>query len=394
MAGRARGPAACLLAVAAAAACLLAVASRSAAQPGGVPLGPRLVEERVLIRGVGRGVVSGESTFALATTVLRPDGPGPYGVVILNHGSSALASERARAPRPRFPGVAAVFARRGFVVVMPQRRGYGETGGWFAEDYGTCQRPNYRSAGEAAAEDLIAAYQYARALPAVDPSRIVLAGQSGGGYASVYVVGTRTLPGVVAALNFAGGRGGNPRRQGAPCDVAQLTKIFGDLGAKAAVPVLFHYAQNDRMFGPETSKAFFDAFSAAGGKGEYVLQPALGTDGHALFTAPAGVRYWLPAVERFFATLDLPFERLDAGDPAKQRLLAVEQVPHARSDACRGLYKAFLEADGPRAFAIAANGRCGFAAGQDAPRRAVGGCAGDAGAACALYAVDEQVVWK
>ena len=37
-----------------------------------------------------------------------------------------------------------MFARRGYVVVLPLRRGFGATGGEFAEDPGTCANPDYR----------------------------------------------------------------------------------------------------------------------------------------------------------------------------------------------------------------------------------------------------------
>jgi hypothetical protein len=40
-----------------------------------------------------------------------------------------------------------VFARNGYVVVMPLRRGFGATGGEYAEDPGTCANPDYRKGG-------------------------------------------------------------------------------------------------------------------------------------------------------------------------------------------------------------------------------------------------------
>jgi hypothetical protein len=49
--------------------------------------GPRLVQEDVRIPA-GR--------YSLAATILRPQGEGPYGAIILNHGTPGSASGRAR----------------------------------------------------------------------------------------------------------------------------------------------------------------------------------------------------------------------------------------------------------------------------------------------------------
>ena len=105
---------------------------------------------------------------------------------------------------------ASVFARRGYVVVMPLRRGFGATGGEFAEDPGTCANPDYRKGEQAAADDVMVAYDFTRTLPYVDAKRMILAGQSAGGIVSMVTAGTRNPEGLVAVLSFAAGRGGNP----------------------------------------------------------------------------------------------------------------------------------------------------------------------------------------
>src|SRR5438093_9447534 len=100
--------------------------------------GPRLIEEKVRIPAPGG--------YAIAATILRPDAPGPFGTVVLNHGVSASARERARESSDLLINSAAVFARRGYVVVMPLRRGFGATGGEMAEDPGSCSNPDYKGA--------------------------------------------------------------------------------------------------------------------------------------------------------------------------------------------------------------------------------------------------------
>lgn len=347
--------------------------------------GPKLIQEEVRIPVQGGG-------YSVAATILRPDGAGPFGAVVLNHGVPGSARERMReSPAVDFNAAAPVFARRGYVVIMPLRRGFGVTGGPFAEDAGPCRDPDYMRAEAEASQDVMAAYDYARSLPYVDGNRMILAGQSAGGVVSIFAAGTRAPKGLMAVLAFAAGRGGNPDlRPGTPCAVEPVAKVFETIGAKVSVPVLLHYAENDKYFGPETTRLWYDRFTAAGAKADYVMQPAFGRDGHYLFGDIVGVRYWLPAVERFLAKHAVPFERLDS--PA-QPLLA--KLPHVQSDACKSLYRVFLESPEPRAYAVSANGRCGFAGAMtDATSVALSECRSVSGQACALYAVDSEVVWK
>src|SRR5207247_1171888 len=82
-------------------------------------------------------------------------------------------------------------------------------GGEFAEYTGSCSHPDYLGGEQAAAEDVMAAYEYARALPYVDPHRMILAGHSAGGMVALFTAGVRQPEGLVAVLAFAAGRGGN-----------------------------------------------------------------------------------------------------------------------------------------------------------------------------------------
>lgn len=349
--------------------------------------GPRLIEEKVRIPASG---------YSIAATILRPEGQGPYGAVILNHGVAASARERARESSDLLINSAAVFARRGYVVVLPLRRGFGATGGEMAEDPGSCADPDYFHAEANAAADVMAAYSYTRALPYVDGSHMILAGQSAGGMVSLFTAGTRNPPGLVAVLSFAGGRGGDPDlTPGVPCAVDAVGRVFEEAGKTLHVPVLFNYAENDLYFSPKVTRGWVERFNSHGAHAEYVLQPPFGKDGHYLFADTLGVRFWLPTVESFLSRHGVAFARLDATDPEQQPLLALDRVPNIRSDACRGLYRAFLEAPGPRAYAVSADGRCGFAAGlQDARDVAIQQCGRVAKGGCSLYAVDGEVVWK
>src|SRR5437868_8699688 len=364
------------------------VATMARAQDDHSYYGPRLIEEKVRI-----ATPNGRS---LAATILRPDAQGPFGVVVLNHGVSASARERARESSDLLINSAAVFARRGYVVVLPLRRGFGDTGGDMAEDPGSCSNPDYKGAEKNAADDVMAAYNYTRALPYVDGNRMILAGQSAGGMVAVFTAGSRNPPGLVAVLAFAAGRGGDPDiNPGAPCAIEPVARVFDMLSKNILVPALFNYSENDLFFSPKVSRGWFDRFNAYGAGGEYALQPAFGKDGHYLFGDTLGVRYWLPTVESFLARHGVAFTRLDSTDPERAPLLALDRVPNIKSDSCKGLYRAFLESPGPRAYAVSADGRCGFAGGlQDAKGVAMRQCGNVAKDGCKLYAVDDAVIWK
>src|SRR5437660_4180811 len=291
--------------------------------------GPRLVEEKVRIPTPnGR---------AIAPTILRPDAQGPFGAVVLNHGVSASARERSRESSDLLINAAAVFARRGYVVVMPLRRGFGATGGEMAEDPGSCSNPDYRTAESNAADDVMAAYDYARTLPYVDGNRMILAGQSAGGMVALFTAGTRTPPGLQAVLAFAAGRGGDPEiNPGVPCAIEPVARVFDMIGKSIRVPVLMSYSQNDLFFRPKVARQWYDRLNASWGDAEYALQPAFGKDGHYLFGDTLGVRYWLPTLESFLSKHAIAFTPLDATDPDRSPLPALDRVPNLKGHAVKG----------------------------------------------------------
>jgi dienelactone hydrolase len=249
-------------------------------------------------------VQSGRTTLAI--TILRPRGSGPFGAVILNHGAPLSEEERSRESPAMLVHTAAAFAQRGYAVLMPVRRGFGATGGEFAEDPGMCSDADFRRGEAAAAADVLAAYAFARKLPYVDAERIILAGQSAGGVAALYAA-SQSPPGLQAVLAFSAGRGADPAHPGVPCAAERLAEVFEEIGRSLRAPALVYYAQNDLYFGPQTSQAWFARLKAGGAAVEYVLQPPYGSNGHYVFTDAGGAESWLPAVERFFVRHRIPF---------------------------------------------------------------------------------------
>jgi dienelactone hydrolase len=247
----------------------------------------------------------------IVVTSFRPRGSGPFPWIVHSHGSAGTVAENRAIGRNRSLGLARQWVQRGYAVVVPVRRGYGASGGKFGDSYGGCSGPaDFRRAGEGAALDLLATVEWAKAQPDLDAKRWLLAGQSAGGFASIYTASKRPA-GLAAVLAFAPGRGGRPdTHPGEGCASDRMAELFAAIAPQIAVPVLWFYAENDEYFGPRVAKLWFESFRAAGGRGELVVVPPFPERrGHGVFSSPAGVPIWTAAVAAFFKSqgLGLPF---------------------------------------------------------------------------------------
>jgi dienelactone hydrolase len=336
----------------------------------------------------------GRQTRDLYLTVFRPKGKGPFPLVVINHGRSSNRDQRASPRYQRFESASRYFLRKGFVVLVPTRVGYGATGQDFdPEDSGPNTRKDYRLLLDAATTQVLAAIEYGRGLPEVDPGRIVLVGQSVGGFTTV-ATAARNPPGVVAVINFAGGAGGDPdQHPGVPAAAGQLEDLFAEMGKQVRVPMLWVYTENDRFFDAAHSRAWAKAYSGAGGQLDFRLLPPFQENGHRLFEH--GCDIWMPLVEEYLDRAGFREPGL-VRRPPPTRFAAVGEVdklPRAGSTGREGYLK-FLQSAVPRAFALSGDGHWGFANGDDAPSRALAHCQRNSPAAtCRLYAVDSEVVW-
>jgi invasion protein IalB len=238
--------------------------------------------------------------------VVKPVGDGPFPLVIMNHGISLDYQQRTMFPLVEYRAAALWFARRGYVVISPVRYGasslddkdQGIYGAVFAH-VGSCDNPNFRGPGLAIAtlNEWVIDYMSKRKM--VQPGKVVVVGQSGGGWGSI-ALASLNPPSVKAMITFAAGRGG--RVDGKPnnnCAPDKLVAATAEFGRTARVPMLWIYAENDSYFGPTLTKRMHDAFVEAGGNAEYHVFPAFGSDGHFFIDSPDAVPIWSPLVTQF-----------------------------------------------------------------------------------------------
>ncbi|MCG5073093.1 dienelactone hydrolase family protein [Paraburkholderia tagetis] len=340
--------------------------------------------------------VAGDPSVTLETTVYRPDGPGPFPMVVFNHGK--IQGDPRMQSRSDPMSFAREFVRRGYVVVAPNRRGFAGSGGSYQQD--GC---DVASNGLGQAADIATAVDYMAKQPYVDASHIVVAGTSHGGLATM-AYGTEAAHGVRALINFSGGL-----RQDA-CTGWQnnLTEAFGDYGAKARVASLWLYGDNDSVWTPDLVARMFAAFHTAqlgeaqpGALAKLIDFGSYKNDAHRLVGDRDGVQVWWPKVEAFLASQGMP--------TAVGYRVATQAAPHASGYASidsvgavpfldqsgRDGYRNFLKQYPSRAFAVSDSGAWSWAEGGDNPMAvAIANCQKHSSDPCRLYAVNSNVVWS
>ena len=271
------------------------------------PCAAKLVEEILDLPVSAKNLYGKAVSQSIKVTVFRDDEKDRAPFLVLSHGRPATTAEFAAMGRMRYAANASYFVGKGFAVLVPTRIGYGVSGGEDIEYAGNCAARSYPASFGAAAQQVVQVVEYARSLPYVDAAKGVVVGQSYGGATSI-ALAAEGLSGVIAAINFSGGGGGDPvGRPGSPCRPDLLEAVFSSYGQRARIPTLWLYSTNDKYFGEKYPKQWFDAFIRSGGQGEFVqlppLLPPLGEDGHATFVRnPAA---WRPAFEAFLTRVGL-----------------------------------------------------------------------------------------
>ncbi len=348
-----------------------------------LPGGP-LNEKLLTLRGDPRRPVTEE------VTLFTPSGPGPHPLAVMNHGADH-ASNGHRGERYRYTYSAYYFLSRGYAVALPMARGFAGSGG---EIVG--RGCDLEAVGLDNARDLRAVIGQLRQLPGIDPDRVVVAGQSFGGWTTL-ALGTMDVPGVRGLVAFM------PTLRASDCDKddAAMIRAADDFGASARLPSLWFFGDNDSLNPSATWRAMFRLYTGAGGRADLVPVGEFMQDSHQLLSYPESLPIWTTRVDGFLARIGLPSaevhpEYMPVLFPKPSHFAEIENaaaVPFV-APAGRVAYEKFLSEKPPRVFAIAPDGS--FSATQggfDPLGRALKACA-KIGRVCEPYAVDSDVVWS
>jgi len=221
--------------------------------------------------------------------------PAPWKIVILNHGSPgpARGSYATNMLATKF------FLDRGYMVVLPTRRGFGVSGGQRADDWGNCNVHKHYQSGMAGADDVISSLNYFLAQDFTQKDGALLVGQSNGGFAVTAAAGNNPK-GVAGIINFSGGISNGQSH----CGAASVLDAYKRYGVTARLPTIFVYAENDTHFSPDYSKRMFEAYASTGANVKYVLLPPIGDgDGHVNMQKDIGVKAWTKPIDGFIASL-------------------------------------------------------------------------------------------
>jgi len=232
----------------------------------------------------------------LSTVTYKPVGDGPFPTLIFHHGSGGFAHSY----DPR--AIAQWFVERGWVVIAPSRRGRGGSEG--ADEEGdACSVANAVEGADRALGEIDAVTSALISQPFVDRSRIAVGGQSRGGVLSVAWSGKH--PEVRAVVNFVGGWKGSRT-----ClQAAAINRTLLNRGVTWRQPSLWLYGDGDVFYPLEDTKANFDAFLAAGGKGVWHdYKPPQMLNGHQIALAP---QLWSADMDAYLADRGLPSKRRD-----------------------------------------------------------------------------------
>lgn len=222
----------------------------------------------------------------------KPDGDGPFAAVIYNHGSR---NGRERAENP-YPYIGRMLTRAGYVVLVPERRGYGKSDGeiWWKEVGNDRSRVIARLQAET--DDVLASVDYLRSLPYVDTKRLAVMGWSFGGVVTMFATARGNT--FAAAVDQAGGAltwYGNDHMRSALITAA----------GKSTTPTLFMVAKNDRTIESVTTLA--EIFRKGDVPHKLIIyepftpsQPGRAAPGHTLFSSQ-GASLWESDVVEFLA---------------------------------------------------------------------------------------------
>ncbi len=279
-------------------------------------------------------------SISLETTIFKPNGDGPFPLVIINHGKSFGNSHFQNRYRPLSP--IRYFLERNYVVFVPMRQGFSKSGGNYSD--GSC---SMKANGLLQAEDIQPVIEYAHGLPYVDKVQTLVVGQSHGGWTTLAYGASKPDKSVKGLVNFAGGL----KNESCGGWQSDLYRTAEDFGKETKVPTIWFYGDNDSFFPRQTSDAIFEHYRVGNPKSQFVAYGTFGSDSHLLFTSNDGRAIWEPYLTKFLESIGMSSEAVNpqfrplprTAAPSKTQFAEigeVEKIPFL-TDSMRKAYSLF-----------------------------------------------------
>jgi len=238
----------------------------------------------------------------LRGVLARPAGDGKFPAYIHAHGSMTV-EQAARSPWTRLEAGSHLdlLSQHGYVVLLVARRGHRGSEGT-TQTY-TSRRttnafvtaPEVLEAAETEARDLVAAFEYVKALPYVDPGRIALGGHSMGGF--IAILAASREPRVRAVVSLAGGFTWKENDKDAGWPLVE--RAWREAAKRITVPILIMWSKNDYSLDPDTGRELQKAIEKEGHPVQFVLYPRFEDNGHYLFIRHGGHPLFTPDLFTF-----------------------------------------------------------------------------------------------
>ena len=176
--------------------------------------------------------------------IWKPEGKGPFPVMVYNHGSEAWPSDLQK--------LGPLYAKHGYVLFGPNRRGQGRSVA--CPLHGRSTDRQSQAHGDAAwgrlavklheteqLDDQLAGIAYVKTLPYVDPNRVAVTGVSFGGIQTM--LAAEHGSGIRVAVDFAG-------TAMTWADSPEIRERMLAAARNAKVPIYLIQAENDYNLGP------------------------------------------------------------------------------------------------------------------------------------------------
>jgi dienelactone hydrolase len=343
--------------------------------------------------------------LALVMTLFKPNGAGPFPLLVMNHSLNGVANNNADGaatePPARYYWLAREFVARGYIVALPMRQGKGGSAG--VHRWPTAPNCDIGDDGLLHAKDVAAAMQHLIKRSDVDASQIVLAGASHGALISTALLASH--PDLSAKIKANIGFSGGVFHVSNLCkwSTERLTSAYAKYGKQVTLPSLWLYNPYDELFTPALIAKVRLAYTDAGAK--VIFADVLPSEkqelgGHNFMIWRSSVSNWWLQAYAYLQQQGAPLAYRYVVSPAYDdkpsgyaRIDDVDKLPVVAQS--KKYYPDYLKYPSPKVAAVSANGGLYYEADENLPTdKVLKKCTAMFNAACKLYSIDEAVVYK